>query len=147
MARKPPEYWVSRLRGFLSRNGISIDDTVLSRNRNVFLAGWRDRSKCIVAASSTRIGFWGIQKSVVSMLGAKGHEWGTLFLDMRPSGKCYWVYAPNVTKVSDYSNADEYLFHASVLEENWELVHKIDVPNEVEFVRNFLTVVGLEADE
>ena len=81
------------------------------------------------------------------MLGAKGHEWGALFLDMRPSGKCYWVDAPNVTKVSAYSNADEYLFHASVLEENWELVHKIDVPNEVEFVRNFLTVVGLEADE
>ena len=104
MARKPPENWVSLLREFLSRNGISIDDTVLSRNRNVFLAGWRDKSKCIVAAGSTRIGFWGIQKSVVSMLGTKGHEWGALFLDMRPSGKCYWVDAPNVTKVSDYSN-------------------------------------------
>jgi len=148
MPRMPPENWVSRLRVILSRNGIFIDDTVLSRNkRNVFLAGWKDRSRCIVAASSTRIGFWGIQKSTISTLGTRGHDWGALFIDMRSSGKCYWVDAPNVTKVSDSSNADEYLFHASVLEENRELAHKIDGKDEADFVRNFLSVAGLEVDK
>jgi hypothetical protein len=144
----PPTNWVNPLKDMLSRNGISIDDTVLSRNRNVFLAGWRGRAKRIVAASSTQIGFWGIQKKVVSAPELRGHEWGALFLDIR-SSKCFWVDAPNVTRVSDSSSADEYLFRASVLEENQKLVHKInvDVTDEGELARNFLSLVGLEADE
>jgi len=148
MARMPPKNWVNPLKDMLSRNGISIDDTVLSRNRNVFLAGWRGRAKRIVAASSTKIGFWGIQRKVVSAPELRGHEWGALFLDIR-SSKCFWVDALNVTRVSDSSNTDEYLFRASVLEEKWDLAHKIDVDvrGEVELVRNFLSVVGLEADE
>ena len=148
MAKKPRKNWVNPLKDMLSRNGVSIDDTVLSRNRNVFLAGWRGRAKRIVAASSTEKGFWGIQKKVVSAPELKGHEWGALFLDIR-SSKCFWVDAPNVTRVSDSSSADEYLFRTSMLEEKWDLVHKIDVDvkDEVELVRNFLSLVGLEADE
>ena len=144
----PPTNWVNPLKDMLSRNGISIDDTVLSRNRNVFLAGWRGRAKHIVAASSTQIGFWDIQKKVVSAPELRGHEWGALFLDIR-SSKCFWVDAPNVTRVSDSSSADEYLFRASVLEENRKLVHKInvDVTDMGELARNFLSLVGLEADE
>jgi hypothetical protein len=74
-------------------------------------------------------------------------EWGTLFLDMKESGKGYWVDDLNVIKVSDYNNAHTYYFHAQVLEENWEMVHKIDGKDEAEIVHNFLSVVGLASDK
>ena len=148
MSRKPPEDWVRRFKTILSRNGVSIDDTFYVGSKgNVFLARWKEQSKCIVAAGSTRIGFWGIQKSVVATMRDKACEWGALFLDMRASGKGYWVDDRNVLKVSDSTNALEYLFHAPVLDENWELVLKIDGKDEAEIVCNFLSVAGLEVDK
>ena len=144
----PPEDWIGRFRTILSRNGVVIDDTLHPASKgNVFLANSKGRSKPIVAAGSTRIGFWGIQKSVVATMKVRGHEWGALFLDMRGSGIGYWVDGRNVLKVSRYTSASEYLFHAPVLKEHFELVHKLDGKDEAEIVRNFLSVVGLEIDK
>jgi hypothetical protein len=114
--RQPPKYWIDNFKELLRRGGVEIDDRIIAGRRNFFRVGLSGKEIIVVGASSTRIGFWGITKDIVKKAHEAG-EWGAVFIDMK-GDKAYWVPGPNVVKLSDSQNDNEYLFHDDILAEN-----------------------------